>query len=337
MKKINFAGSNDKISCACLGTMMMGTRINKADSFTILDDFVANGGNFLDTANCYSWWWGDAKSFGDDSENLIGDWMSQRKNRNEIFLATKFGGRLMNPEKVRDDNGEIKWDEVPSEYEGSSAKTIKSAIEGSLKRLKTDYIDLYYVHIDDRTVPLEETLFALSDLVKEGKVKHIGCSNMRTWRLSNAREISKQNSYPLFSAIQQEYSYIRPNIGADRGIGVHADSELFDYMKSNEDMTLVAYSPLLKGIYTDENKRNNYYAWGSFNNGESIERIKVIDKMSKEMGISGNELVLAWLLHQKPEIVPILGFSSIKQYKENMSALNIKLTDEQLAILNFEK
>ncbi|HNX63892.1 MAG TPA: aldo/keto reductase [Oscillospiraceae bacterium] len=333
MKKINYSGTNDKISCACLGTMMMGTLINKADSYSILDDFLANGGNFVDTANCYSWWF-DKASVGDDSENLIGDWMSERKNRSEIFLATKFGARLMHPDKIRDKNGEVKWNEVRGDYEGCSAKTIKAAVEGSLKRLKTDYIDLYYVHVDDRTVPLEETLSALSDLVKEGKVKNIGCSNMRTWRLSNAREISKQKGLPLFSTIQQEYSYIRPNIGVDRGIDISADDELFDYIKSNPDMMLVAYSPLLKGIYTSEEKRKNYYDWGSFNNGESLERIKLIDKMSKEMGISGNKLVLSWILHKKPEIIPILGFSKIEQYKENMEALDIKLTDEQMKILN---
>ncbi len=334
MKMINFAGSENKISCACLGTMMMGTRINKADSYAILDDFVAKGGNFIDTANCYSWWWGDANSYGDESEELLGDWMEERQNRKDIFLATKFGGRLVDPKKVRDEKGEIIWDKVPSNYEGSSAETIRNAIEGSLKRLKTDYIDLYYVHVDDRTVDFEETLSALNDLVKEGKVKHIACSNIRAWRISKAKEISKQSGYPMFKAVQQEYSYIRPSIGADRGITLHVDDDLMDYIKSNKDMTLVAYSPLLKGIYTSEEKRKNYYGWDFFDNGESIERVKVIEKMSNEMGISGNQLVLAWILQLKPEIVPILGFSSIEQYKENIDALDIKLTDEQMKILN---
>lgn len=335
MKRINFANTSEMVSCACLGTMMMGTRINKEDSYAILDDFVLKGGNFLDTANCYSWWWGDGSSWGDESETLIGEWMETRNNRKDIFLATKFGGRLVDPKLVRDENDEIIWDKVPSNYEGSSAQTIRKAIEGSLKRLKTNYIDLYYVHVDDRTVSFEETLCALGELVKEGKVKHIACSNIRSWRLATAREISKRNGYPLFKAIQQEYSYIRPNIGANRGgIGLYADDELFDYIKSNDDITLVAYSPLLKGIYANEEKRKNYYDWEYFNNGESIERIKVIDKMSKQMGISGNQLVLAWILNKKPEIIPILGFSSFSQYKENVDALDINVTVEQMAILN---
>ena len=334
MKKIQYAKTNDTISCACLGTMMMGTRIDKADSFAILDDFMGKDGNFIDTANCYSWFFGKGEFNGDESENMIGSWMSERKNRDKVFLATKFGARLIDHNSIRDESGEPRWSEVAVNYEGASAKVIKTAIEDSLKRLKTDYIDLYYVHVDDRKVPMEETLEALADLVKEGKVKNIGCSNMRTWRLANSREISKRNNFPLYTAIQQEYSYIRPNINSDRGIDINADSELFDYLKSNEDMTLVAYSPLLKGIYASEEKRKNYYDWASFDNGESIERIKVIEKMSKEMGISGNELVIAWILHKSPEIVPILGFSKLSQYKENMSALDIELTKEQMDILN---
>lgn len=334
MKKINFGGTDQKVSSGCLGTMMMGTLINKTDSFNILDDFVSKGGNFIDTANCYSWWWGDSSAWGDESENMLGEWMAERKNRDKVFLATKFGGRLKDPNLVRDANGEIIWDKVPAAYEGSSAKTIRAAIEGSLKRLKTDYIDLYYMHVDDRSTSLEEMLSTLSDLVKEGKVKNIGCSNMRTWRVANAREVSKRNNFPLFTAVQNEYSYIRPNINADLGVTLHADAELFDYLKSNEDMTLIAYSPLLKGIYSDETKRKNYYNWGFFDNGESRERIQVIDRLSKETGIPGNQLVLAWLLNQKPEIIPILGFSKIEQYKENIDAMNIKLTDEQMKILN---
>ena len=205
MKKVKFMGTNQEVSCACLGTMLMGTAINKTDSFTILDDYIDRGGNFIDTANCYCWWLGDSNSYGDESETLLGDWITQNKNRDKIFLATKFGGRLTDPKKVRSANGDIIWENVVGEYEGASAKVIKADIEGSLKRLKTDYIDLYYVHVDDRKTPLEETLSALSDLVKEGKVKNIGCSNMRTWRIANAREISRRNGYTLFNALQQEY------------------------------------------------------------------------------------------------------------------------------------
>jgi len=332
MKMVEFADT--EVSCVCLGTMMMGTRTGRADSFRVLDDFTAKGGNFIDTSNNYSWWWGRGDSTGGESERLLGGWMNERKNRSSIFLATKFGAKPVHPDRIRNKDGEICWDEAARDYEGTGAAAVKKAVDESLLRLKTDYIDLYYIHVDDRQIPFEETLGALADIVKEGKVRHIGCSNMRTWRMAEAGEISRKSNYPFFSAVEQEYSYIRPNMGADRGITLHADDELFDYIKSNPEVKLVAYSPLLKGIYTGPEKRNNYYDWKNFNNGESLERIQVIDCMSKEMNITGNQLVLAWMLHQIPAVIPIVGFSRFEQYEENMSALDVQLSEEQLGILN---
>lgn len=332
MQKLNYGYTKDKVSNVCLGAMLMGTALGKKDSFQVLDNYADIGGNFIDTANCYAWWLGKGEFTGNESENIIGDWMHERKNRDKIFLATKFGARLDNLATIRDKDGNVNYDQV--KYEGNSARTIRKAIENSLLRLKTDYIDLYYIHVDDRSVPLEETLETLSQLVKEGKVKNIGCSNFRTWRLANSRLLSKQNGWPLISAIEQEYTYIHPTAGADRGIVVHADDELFDYIKSNPDMMMVAYSPLLKGVYESEEKCKSYYGWDSFDNGANRERIQLILNMAKELGISGNQLVLAWILHQDPKIIPIIGFSKVSQYEHNIAALNIKLTPEQLTILN---
>ena len=332
MKMIEFADS--KVSSVCLGTMMMGTRINREVSFNVLDDFMARGGNFLDTSNNYSWWWGKGNSAGDESENLLGEWMETRKNRSNVFLATKFGARLVHPDKIRDENGAIRWEEAGRDYEGTGRNTVKKAVEESLRRLKTDYIDLYYIHVDDRSVPLEETLEALADIVKEGKVRYIGCSNMRSWRLAEAGEICRRNNYPFFSAVEQEYSYIRPGIEADRGVTLHADDELFDYIKSHPGVKLVAYSPLLKGVFSGREQRENYYDWKNFNNGESLERIHVIENMSKDMGITGNQLVMAWMIQKSPLVIPIIGFSRMEQYNENIAALDITLSREQLEILH---
>jgi aryl-alcohol dehydrogenase-like predicted oxidoreductase len=331
MEKIIFGQNNDEISTVCLGTMLMGTKLGKEDSFKVLDHFTSIGGNFIDTANCYSWWIGNGEFIGDESEAIVGDWMQERKNRDKVFLATKFGGRLMHPHDIRDKDGNVKWDMVQPDYEGLSSKSIRQAIEGSLKRLKTDYIDLYYVHIDDVLTPIEEIVDTLGQLVKEGKVKNIGCSNWYTWKIANARLISKQKGLPAFTAIQQEYSYIHPTAGKK---GTHADDELFDYLSYNPDMLLMAYSPLLKGIYESEEKCRSYYNWPSYDNGTSRERLQLIYNMAKEMGVSGNQLVLAWFMKQQPRIIPILGFSKESQYMENISALDIKLSEEQLTRLN---
>jgi aryl-alcohol dehydrogenase-like predicted oxidoreductase len=295
----------------------------------MLDRFLEAGGNFLDTANCYAWWLAGGESYGDESETLLGDWMKERGNRERVFLATKVGGRLKDASKVRDENGSIVWERVPKEYEYLSATSIRKAIEGSLQRLQTDHIDLYYAH-----TPLEETLGALNQLVVEGKVQHIACSNLRTWRLERARNISVARGWASYVAIQQEYSYLRPKPGLRSGIDVHVDDELIDYLNNNEEVTLLAYSPLLKGIYDDPRKRAAYYNWSRYNNDDTRVRLETLSKMAKELNVSNSQLVLAWLLHHQPRVIPILGTRSLEQYDQCMAALDIHLTDEQMSVLN---
>jgi aryl-alcohol dehydrogenase-like predicted oxidoreductase len=228
----------------------------------------------------------------------------------------------------------VYWERVRDEYEYLAANVIRQDIEDSLRRLQTDYIDLYYAHIDDRVTPQEETLEELNRLVEEGKVRFIACSNFRTWRLERARQISAARGWASYVAIQQQYSYLRPKPGADFGIAVNADDELLDYVRSNEEVTLIAYSPLLKGIYESEKKREAYYNWPLFNSCDAEVRLEVLSKMAQELGVSGHQLVLAWLLHQRPRIIPIMAASSVGQYEHNLVALDIRLTAEQLEILN---
>lgn len=334
MKKIKFGKNKDYVSQLCLGSMLMGTVIDKDTSFEILDNFINSGGNFIDTANCYAWWIGKGEYIGNESEQLLGEWMKRRRNRNNIFLATKSGARLKHPDKIRGTDGIPKWENVVADYEGSSKQTVRNAVEASLQRLQTDYIDLYYVHIDDRSIKLEETLEVLNELVKEGKIRNIGCSNYRTWRLAEARKISDINNWVSYTAIQQQYSYFQPKFGADFGASVNANQELFNYCESNKDVTILAYSPLLKGIYDDEKKRNNYYNWSLFDTDDNKKRLETLTHLAQSIGITNNNLVLAWMLHHQPLVIPILGFSSKGQYIENIKSLSIQLTSEQMNILN---
>jgi len=334
MEKITFGKTGELISQAGLGCMLMGSTVDKKTSFTMLDRFMDEGGNFLDTANCYAGWIGRGEYVGNESENFLGEWMKERKNREKIFLATKVGARIKRPEKMRDGKGNVIWGLLPGEYEYLAPETIHRGIEGSLKRLQTDYIDLYYTHIDDRNTPLKETLGILNLLVKEGKVRYIGCSNIRTWRLECARCISASCGWSSYIAIQQQYSYLRPKAGADFGIAVNVDDELLDYLNTNEDVTLVAYSPLLKGIYADRKKREAYYNWRLFNNDDAQARLAALSRMSKELNVTNNQLVLAWLLHHKPRVIPLLGASNLEQFDQNMKALDIQLTGEQMSVLN---
>jgi aryl-alcohol dehydrogenase-like predicted oxidoreductase len=334
MKKVKLGKTDVFTSQVSLGCMLMGTVMDKKDSFTALDCFTEMGGDFLDTANCYAWWFGKGEFIGAESETIVGQWLKERGNRDKVFLATKVGARLGNPQSIRDEQGNVFWDRVDADREYLAPRVIRLAIEDSLRRLQTDYIDLYYAHVDDRVTPLEELLDVFNALIQEGKVRYIGCSNFRTWRLERARQISAAHGWAGFVAIQQQYSYLRPKAGADFGIAVNVDDELLDYLRSNEDITLLPYSPLLKGIYDDEAKRAAYYNWHLFNNDDARVRLEVLSKMAGALNISNSQLVLAWLLHHQPGTVPILGFSNLKQLDHNLKALDVHLTREQMNSLN---
>lgn len=332
--RVEFGKTGIDVSRVCLGTMLMGSTIGRDESFRVLDDFVARGGDFLDTANCYAWWVGKGEFIGDESEALLGEWLRARGNRDRVFLATKVGARLRDPSSIRGADGIPRWAEVPANYEGASRKVILDAVDASLRRLKTDYIDLYYVHVDDRSTRLEETMETLNSLVVAGKVRYLGYSNARTWRLERIKSLCEKNGWAQPVAVQSEYSFLRPAAGADLGISVHADDEFFDWLGSNPGMTLLAYSPLLKGIYADPEKRKAYYNWSLYDTQDSAARLARLDVLAKTIGVDGNALVLAWMLHLKPAVIPILGFSRFAQYEDNIRALDVHLDAAAMDFLN---
>lgn len=334
MNKVELGKTGKFVSQVSLGCMLMGSVIDKGTSFRALDHFVETGGDFLDTANCYAWWIGKGQFIGDESETILGQWMKERGNRDKVFLATKVGARLRNPQAIRDSEGNVFWERVDADREFLAPGTIRRAVEDSLRRLQTDHIDLYYAHIDDRATPLEETLAIFNELIKEGKVRYIGCSNFRTWRLERANQISAARGWASFVAIQQQYSYLRPKAGADFGISVNVDDELLDYLRSNKEITLLPYSPLLKGIYEDQKKREAYYNWHLFNHDDSAVRLAVLSRVAEKLNISNSQLVLAWLLHHQPRTIPILGFSNLDQLEHNLRALDISLDEDHMNILS---
>ncbi|NLG96737.1 MAG: aldo/keto reductase [Chloroflexi bacterium] len=333
MQKVPLANTGEMVSQVCLGAMLMGTRDDWETSVSILDCFMEAGGNFIDTANCYAWWVEGGR--GGESETLLGQWMQERRNRDQIFLATKVGAEIKNLGRIKDAQGNIAWDLVPEEYEYLSPATIRAGIEASLRRLQTDYIDLYYCHIDDRRTPIEDTLETLNRLVEEGKTRYIGCSNFRVWRLERSRAISQARGWASYIAIQQEYSYLRPKFHVNFGVGNHVDGELMDYLKSNPDVALIGYSPLLKGIYDDPVKRQRYYNWPHYDTPDSKARLETLSSMAHALGVSNSQLVIAWILHhQQPRVIPIVAASSLAQFQHNMGALAIELTPEQMQTLD---
>src|SRR5690606_17184635 len=185
-------GSGTRVSCICLGAMPFGTTVDEKTSFAILDRFVEAGGTTIDTANCYSFWVPGGR--GGESETVLGRWLASRGGRDRLVLASKVGSGL-NPQ---------------GNPEGLSASVIREQLAGSLRRLGTDYLDIYYAHREDRSTPDEETLATFHEAVQAGKVRSLGASNHAAWRLAETRTLAAAKGWTPYSVVQQRYSYLRP-------------------------------------------------------------------------------------------------------------------------------
>lgn len=323
MRKVELGKTGQQVSQMSLGCMLMGSRINQETSYKLLDYYTQAGGSFLDTANCYAWW--EENGQGNDSELLLGQWMKARNNREDIFLATKVGANPTDVEAAKLD--------FLNNVEGLSEKAILAAVDKSLTNLQTDYIDLLYIHIDDRSVPLQETMSALNKLVDSGRVRHIGCSNMKPWRIEQSRGISRANGWAEFSCVQQSYTYLNPRRGLNMGLSEYVDDNLLDYAKENKDLSILAYSPLMGGYYTHPEKREAYWLKHLYENAGNETRMQALSQLAGELDVSENQIVLAWLLQKEVPAIPVIGASRVEQLEQNIEAGELKLSAEQIALL----
>ncbi|GAA2208602.1 aldo/keto reductase [Nonomuraea monospora] len=331
MRTVQLGRTGEQISQLALGCMIMGTVTPEDEAVTILNRYAEAGGNFLDTADCYCWWESQG-SYGGESEELVGRWLARSGRREDVFLATKGSAVVRNLDLVWKD-GRPEWDAAYRNFVGAGAKTLRDAIDGSLRRLGTDHVDLYYVHVDDRSTPLEETLEALAGIVQAGKVRYIGWSNVRTWRLERIRQLCAQHGWPAPVALQQQHSYLRRRAGL-RHVSI-VDDEQLDYLQTHDDLTLVAYSPILKGIYDDPEKRRNHGVMSAYDGPDAEARAAAVVEVAAEVGVTPNALVLAWLMQQSsPTVVPLIGPRTLQQYEAALPALDVKLTEEQVARLD---
>ncbi|WP_238651873.1 aldo/keto reductase [Paenibacillus piscarius] len=314
MKHYTLGNTGLVVSAYSLGCLNFGSRTDKQTSFQLLDHFVEAGGNFLDTANNYAIW--NEGCVGGESESLLGEWMKERKNRDQIILATKVGAKPVVPKSER--------------MEGLGRQAIEKAIDESLLNLGTDYVDLYYAHIDDNETELEETLETLDSLVKSGKVRAIGCSNYRFSRLLEAKAISQSKGWESYCCIQQRHTYLQPRADADFGVQVSADEDLLAYCSQNDDFTLLAYSPLLGGMYN----RKEAVLPEAYRREDQMTRLHTLRKVAGELGATPNQLILAWMLHKHPRALPVVAASGLAQLEENLGALKLQISPEQLDQLN---
>jgi aryl-alcohol dehydrogenase-like predicted oxidoreductase len=327
MRTVELGRTGEQVSALALGAMGMGTSTPEDDSLDMLDRYVDAGGSFLDTADCYGWFMKPGAR-GGESEELLGRWMGARGNRDRLFVATKGSGMPRDTSTLWKD-GVADWETARATFAGAGARTLRDALDGSLRRLGTDRVDLYYVHVDDRSTPLEETLEALAGLVAAGKVRHIGWSNVATWRLERIRQLCARNGWPAPVALQQQHSYLRPKAGLEH-VGI-VDPAQLDYLRAHDDLTLVAYSPILKGIYDDPAKRDGHRAMGPYAGPDAEARLRVVAEVAAEVGAPPNQLVVAWLLHQtRPRVVPLIGPRTPGQLASALPALDLRLAAEQL-------
>jgi len=309
MQTVPLGKTGVRVSVFCLGTMYFGTRTDWETSWQILDHYVEQGGFFLDTANIYARWVPGFR--GGESETLLGAWMKERGNRQKIFLATKVGF------------------EMPGVERGLRAVQIQAECEKSLRRLQTDYIDLYYAHVDDPHTPLEETLEAFHCLVQVGKVRFIGASNFRAWRLEECRWVSMTHKWSEYCCIQQRYTYLRPKPGASFDPQIAANEDLLEYCTAR-GLTLLAYSPLLGGAYV----RPDRPIPPQYHGPDTEARLRALRELASKKGITVNQLVLAWMIHSTPPVIPLVAGSTLAQMEENYKALEVKLCGEEVEWLN---
>ncbi|WP_221322484.1 aldo/keto reductase [Actinoplanes sp. L3-i22] len=331
MEMIELGRTGTQVSALALGTMQMGGATSEPDAIRILDRFRGAGGTFLDTADCYEWW-AHPGSRGGESEQLLGRYL--RGRRDQVFLATKGTALPAYSDELWTADGGANWELARRTFAGAGADTVRHALDASLKRLGTDHVDLYYVHVDDLDTPLEETLAALDGLVKAGKTRYLGWSNVRTWRLEAIRQLCDRYGWAAPVAVQQQHSYLRAKAGNTSAsiVGV----EQLDYLAGHRDLQLVAYSPILKGVYDNPAaERTGLWALDNYTGPDADARIAVLKEIALEVGSTPNRTVLAWLRYQTaPSVLPLIGPKTPAQLDDLLPALDVKLDAGQLARLD---
>ncbi len=310
MKTLELGKTGTQVSALCFGAMRCGTLQNEQESFAILDQYFEAGGRFIDTANNYSFWYEGGK--GGESETVLGKWMKARGNRDQLFIATKVGFN------------------TPDLGHSLSRKTILQEFEGSLKRLQTDYVDLYYAHKDHREDALEETLGTFNQLCEEAKVKYLGTSNMRAWRIAEASHICQKNGWSEYVCVQQRHTYLRPRPGASFFPQLAANDDLLDYCQEHSEVSLLSYSPLLGGAYT----RTDRPIPKQYQGPDSEDRLGALKEVAEDLKASLNQVVLAWMLQGSPTVLPVISATTSAQLEDNLGALALNLSAEHLEKLS---
>lgn len=299
-----------RVSEICLGTMSFGDEwgfgADEKTSHQVLDAYEAAGGNFLDTANKYH---------GGQTEEIVGRWLEGRRDR--TVVATKYT---------------LAMDHADPNSAGNQRKNLHTAVEASLKRLGTDYIDLLWVHAWDEYTPFEETLRALEDLVRAGKVLYIGVSDTPAWVVSASQVLSELRGWTSYAGIQIEYSLIERTV----------EAELLP-MAAHFGMSVVGWGPLgggvLTGKYTrgegevDSLRKSSNDSRGRTGE-EQLAIARAVDAIADELGVTSAQVATAWVMAQDYRCIPIVGARKVSQITDSLGASKVTLSDAHLAKLD---
>ncbi|MGO8788264.1 MAG: aldo/keto reductase [Terriglobia bacterium] len=311
MKMRKLGNSSLEVSPLVLGGNVFGWTVDEPTSFRLLDALVAAGLNFVDTADVYSKWVPGNK--GGESESILGSWFKRSGKRRQVVLATKVGM------------------EMGPDQKGLSKAYILRAVEDSLKRLQTDYIDLYQSHTDDAATPFTETLEAYAQLIKQGKVRVIGASNYSAERLREALQASKQHGLPGYQSLQPNYNfYDRADYEAkleavclENGLGVIpyfslASGFLTGKYRSETDLAASKRGPMVK----------------KYLNGRGFRILRALDEVAQEFHATPAKISLAWLMARPGITAPIASATSLEQLDDLIGATQIKLDRAAIEKLN---
>jgi aryl-alcohol dehydrogenase-like predicted oxidoreductase len=307
-----------------LGTMQFGWSADEPQSLAILDAYTQVGGNFIDTADCYSSWaadMGGPNNPGGVSEEIIGRWIQKRGHRDDLVIATKV--RAAMGERFSDTRATAK------QREGLSRRWILQACEDSLRRLGVDHLDLYQAHFIDPLVPIEETMSTFTDLVRQGKVRYLGCSNFSAWRLMQALWVSDKRGFESFVSIQPEYSMLSPTRG-------DFETELAQVCQTY-GIGVVPYSPLAGGMLSGKYRRgatppDSVRAEENIDNRASEKNWDIIDALigaAAELGQTPAQVAINWIRSKPWVSSPIIGVNTVAQLTDVLSGLDGVLPDEQ--------
>ena len=300
-----------EVSPLCLGGNVFGWTADEPASFKVLDTFVAAGMNFIDTADVYSRW--APRNHGGESETILGRWMQLRGNRDRVIIATKVGA------------------DMGPQGKGLSRAHVVRAFDASLRRLQTDYIDLYQAHIDDAETPLDETLGTFADLVAQGKVRAIGASNYDAERLAQALDVSGRHGYPRYESLQPKYNLcdraeyeaaLEP-LCREAGLGVISYSSLASGFLTGKYRTDADLTKSARG----QGVKQRYF------NDRGFRVLGALDEVAQQHRSTPAAVALAWLI-ARPVTAPIASATSVDQLNELIAGVRLKLAPASIERLN---